>query len=53
MITLHTPFWIWLLPLVISSPWVIGSIVLWRLSPRDGYVQPSAGELARARLRMN
>jgi len=35
-----------LLSLLFGSPWLAGSIVLWRLQPRDRPVSPSPGELA-------
>ena len=45
MISNHTTLWAWLLPLVFGSPWIVGSIVLWRLRPRDGFLPPSYAAL--------
>ena len=44
-----THLWIWAVPVVVGAPWIVASIVLWRLLPRDGFVPPSMGELARRR----
>jgi hypothetical protein len=49
MVANHTSLWAWVLPLVLSSPWVVGSIVFWRLRPRDGFVPPSYAQLANRR----
>jgi hypothetical protein len=38
------------LSLVFGSPWLVASVWLWRLRPRDGALPPSMAELARARL---
>ncbi|HVC86786.1 MAG TPA: hypothetical protein VNC40_05075 [Gaiellaceae bacterium] len=46
----HASFWVWLLPLAFGSPWLAGSIVLWRYRVRDGSIPPSAADLARTRL---
>jgi hypothetical protein len=43
----HTPLWVWALPLLFASPWIAGSIFLWRLLPRDGFVPPSYADLIR------
>jgi hypothetical protein len=32
--------------LLIASPWIAGSVWLWRLRPRDGAALPSMAELA-------
>jgi hypothetical protein len=37
------------LSLLFGSPWLVASIWLWRLRPRDGAVPPSMAELARRR----
>jgi hypothetical protein len=38
-----------LLSLLFGSPWLAGSVVLWRLQPRDRPSLPSPGEVARSR----
>jgi hypothetical protein len=35
-----------ILPLVVASPWLVGSIVLWVKRPKDGHVPPSWADLA-------
>jgi len=35
-----------LITFLIASPWIAGSIWLWRLCPRDGAALPSTAELA-------
>ena len=40
----QTPMWIWGLPVLIASPWLLATLLLWRLLPRDGYVPPSYGQ---------
>ena len=49
VVTQHTPFWIWLLPLAITSPWILGSIVLWHFRIDDGYMPPSLASMSLAR----
>jgi len=49
VVTQHTPFWVWLLPLAITSPWIIGSIVLWHFRVDDGYMPPSLASAHLAR----
>jgi hypothetical protein len=49
-VTDATHLWIWAIPLILGSPWLAASIYLWRRLPRDGFVPPSMGELARKRL---
>jgi hypothetical protein len=44
-----TPLWAWGLPFLFGSPWIVGSIVLWRMRPRDGFVPPSFAERSRWR----
>jgi len=50
MLTQHTPFWAWFLPLAFGSPWVVGIVVLWRHRIRDGSVPRSGADLARGRM---
>ncbi len=35
-----------ILPLVFSSPWIVGSIIFWLKRPKDGYLPPSWADLA-------
>ncbi len=44
-----THLWVWAVPIILGSPWIVASIWLWRRLPRDGFVPPSMGELARKR----
>jgi hypothetical protein len=48
VVTQHT-FWIWLLALGVCSPWIVASIVYWRLLPHDGFIPPSYGAHLRRR----
>jgi len=41
---------VWLIVLVVGSPWIAGIAYCWRWRIRDDAVQPSMGELARKRL---
>jgi hypothetical protein len=34
-----------MLPLVIASPWIVGSIIFWLTRPKDGYLPPSWADL--------
>jgi hypothetical protein len=43
----HTPLWVWGLPLLFASPWIVCSIFLWKLLPRDGFLPPSHADLVR------
>ncbi len=45
--TIHTSLWVWGLPLLAASPWIVASIFLWRLLPRDGFVPPSYADRVR------
>ncbi|HVD25488.1 MAG TPA: hypothetical protein VNB86_05790 [Gaiellaceae bacterium] len=44
------PWWVWLLPVLFSAPWIAAIVWFW---PREGFgggETPSMGELARERL---
>jgi len=35
-----------ILGLVVSAPWIVGSIIFWLKRPKDGYLPPSWADLA-------
>jgi hypothetical protein len=39
-----------LIAVAAGSPWLVAIAYYWRRRPRDGFVPPSAGEMARKRL---
>jgi hypothetical protein len=43
----HTPLWVWGLPFLFASPWIVCSIFLWTFLPRDGFVPPSLADRVR------
>jgi hypothetical protein len=47
---MSNPVWYWLLPIAITTPWLVGIAYMWARLPKDGFVPQSAGEQARARL---
>jgi hypothetical protein len=49
-VTVGFPWWVWLLPVLFSAPWIAAIVWFW---PRDGFrgaEVPSMAELARERL---
>jgi hypothetical protein len=47
--TTTSHLWVWAVPVVLGAPWLMAILLLWRQLPRDGFVPPSMGELARKR----
>jgi hypothetical protein len=52
-VTTYAPWWVWLLPILFSAPWIAGIIWFWRRTEGDNGEPPSMGELARRRLWLN
>ncbi|HZQ66503.1 MAG TPA: hypothetical protein VFA66_14905 [Gaiellaceae bacterium] len=43
-------FWHWLIPIAFCAPWAAAVAWAWSRRPRDGWLPPSAGQQALARL---
>lgn len=44
------PWWVWLLPLFFSAPWIAAILWVWRRRPIDGEISLSMAEQTRKRL---
>jgi hypothetical protein len=44
------PWWIWLLPILFSAPWIAGIIWFWPRDRSENEVSPSTADLAARRL---